>query len=370
MDIVLTILGGILILCFLVFIHEGGHYLASRAFGVRVTEFMIGLPGPNVGFQRGRTKFGVTCIPLGGYAKVCGMEGGKMSPHIKPVLESIYTRGTATMEEVAADCSITDDEAYEALEELVDWGSVTGPVRKDKYNTYRAVCVKPTGREIERAQKKGLPAPVAYKSGEARKVEDAQALFDSEYRQQYRSLVFWKRAVILVAGIAMNLLFAMLAFILIYSIIGVDLQVSTTGETIHYNASPLQAIQIGFTYIGMVVQMVISLFNPMTAADTISNSTSVVGIVAMSGTYFSQGLADTLFFIAAISVSLGIMNLIPIPPLDGGKLLVEGIQKVSRRPVSQKVVGYVSAAGMVVFVGFFLIMLNQDIQRLISGYFG
>ena len=47
MDIVLMILYATIVLGFLVFIHEGGHYLAARAFGVRVTEFMLGLPGPS-----------------------------------------------------------------------------------------------------------------------------------------------------------------------------------------------------------------------------------------------------------------------------------------------------------------------------------
>ena len=106
----------------LVFIHEGGHYLAARAFGVRVTEFMLGLPGPNIGFTKWGTKFGVTPFLLGGYAKVCGMEPGEMSPHLEPVLAALYRRGTANMEDIARDCGITDDEAYEALDELVEWG--------------------------------------------------------------------------------------------------------------------------------------------------------------------------------------------------------------------------------------------------------
>ena len=70
MDIVLMILYVSILLGFLVLIHEGGHYLASCAFGVRVTEFMIGFPGPGIGFTKWGTKFGVTCVPLGGYAKV------------------------------------------------------------------------------------------------------------------------------------------------------------------------------------------------------------------------------------------------------------------------------------------------------------
>ena len=49
---------------------------------------------------------------------------------------------------------------------------------------------------------------------------DTEALFQSEYRQQYRAQPFWKRSVILLAGIAVNLLFAMVAFIVIFSVIG------------------------------------------------------------------------------------------------------------------------------------------------------
>jgi len=115
MDILIMILAATIVLGFLVFIHEGGHFVAARAFGVRVTEFMLGLPGPCIGIQRGETKFGVTAIPLGGYARVCGMEPGEMSPHLRSAMESVYERGTAIMEDVAADCQITDDEAYEAL---------------------------------------------------------------------------------------------------------------------------------------------------------------------------------------------------------------------------------------------------------------
>ena len=109
MDIVLMILYATIVLGILVFIHEGGHYLASRAFGVRVTEFMLGLPGPSIGFTKGGTKFGVTPFLLGGYAKVCGMEPGEMSPHLEAALASLYRRGTANMEDIARDCGISDD---------------------------------------------------------------------------------------------------------------------------------------------------------------------------------------------------------------------------------------------------------------------
>lgn len=367
MDVVLMIIYATIVLGILVFIHEGGHYLASRAFGVRVTEFMLGLPGPNIGFTKWGTKFGVTPILLGGYAKVCGMEAGEMSPHLKPVLAALYRRGTANMEDIALDCGITDEEAYEALEELVEWGSLIGPTKKDQYNTYRAPETQPTKRQKRTAESALVAIPVAYKLGEARHVEDEQKLFDSEYKQQYRSLPFWKRSVILVAGAAVNLLFAVLLFVVIYSIIGVDVQNPNTGAMQHINLNPLQAIQMGFGFIGMVIQMIAGLFNPATAADTVQNSTSIIGIAVASKTMADAGILNFLFFVANISISLGIMNLLPIPPLDGGRFVIEVFQKISRRVVSTKVVNYLSAAGMVLFLGFFLVMANQDIQRIISG---
>lgn len=369
MDILLTVLSAVVVLAFLVFIHEGGHFVAARAFGVRVTEFMIGLPGPSAGVKRGETTFGVTAVPLGGYARVCGMEPGEMSPYLQAAMASVYARGTALMEDVARDCGISDDDAYEALEELVEWGTVAGPKKTDEYNVYRTPGFEPTGRMRRKALQAGIEAP-AYAEGQPRPLEDPAAAFKREYSQQYRSLPFWKRSVILVAGPGVNLLFAILAFVLVYSVIGFDYQDAATGDVSHITVSPLRAIQAGFMYIGMVVQAVAGLFNPQTAAETVSQSTSVVGIAVMSKSAFEAGLVDALFFTAMLSVSLGIMNMLPIPPLDGGKFVIEVYQRIRRKVVSLRAVNYVSWAGVALFTLFFIVMMNQDIQRFVFGNWG
>ncbi len=87
----------------------------------------------------------------------------------------------------------------------------------------------------------------------------------------------------------------------------------------------------------------------------------------MSADFFAKGVADALFFMAVISISIGLMNLIPILPLDGGRFLVEIIQRVTRRQVPARVMGAVSMAGMALFLAFFAFMLNQDIQRFVLG---
>ena len=358
-----------IVLGFLVFIHEGGHFLAARAFGVRVSEFMLGLPGPSIGFTHGETRFGVTAVPLGGYARVCGMEPGEMSPHLEAVMAVVYERGTVLMEDVASACGISSDEAYMALEELVEWGTIVGPERRDAYNTYRTPAVKPTRRQIAKALAAGEEAPANHDKGTSRPLGDPHAFYEAEYAQQYRSLPFWKRAVILLAGITMNLLFAIIAFVLIYSIIGFDVQ-NAAGEIQHVTVDPLRALGAGFTYIGMVVQAVIGLFNPQTAAETVSNSTSIMGIAVLSKSAAEAGFENFLMFMAMISASLGIMNLLPIPPLDGGRLVIEIYQRIRRRVVSPRALNWLSYVGVALFMLLFVVMMNQDIQRFVFGNWG
>ena len=363
MDVILMVLYGIIVLGFLVFIHEGGHYLAARAFGVRVTEFMLGLPGPNIGFTKGGTKFGVTAIPLGGYARICGMEPGGESPHLERVLACVLRGGVVNMEDVARELGITDDEAYDALEQLSEWGSIAGPTKQDKFNTYRAPAIKPSAKELARGVQ-------AYELGQPRIMADPHGFFESERKQQYRSLPFWKRSVIILAGPVVNLLFAVLLFVVLFSIIGFDVQNTQTGEISHMTVSPLQAIQAGFNYIGMVVSAVVGLFNPATFSETVSQSTSVMGIAVLAKDYADAGIMMFLQFVAMISVSLGIMNLIPIPPLDGGRFVIEVFQKITKKLVTMRALNYMSTVGMILFLGLFVVMLNQDIQRFIFGNIG
>ncbi len=89
-----------------------------------------------------------------------------------------------------------------------------------------------------------------------------------------------------------------------------------------------------------------------------------VGIAQGAGESASRGLSDYLFFLALISVSLGVLNLLPIPMLDGGHLLYYLIEIVLRRPVSDKLKSAGSYLGMVLLGTLMIIALNNDITRL------
>ena len=354
MDIILMIVLIVIVLSVLVFIHEGGHFLAARMFGVRVTEFMLGLPGPSVGFTRKGTRFGVTAIPLGGYAKVCGMEAGPENPHIEKALAYAYEHGTIYADDLAEELDISLDDAVDVLYVLEDWGCLDGPGKKDEHNIFRTRAYRDKKRGIDLVQ--GAPRPF----------DDAHELYLEERSHTYRALPFWKRTIVLLAGIFMNLLFAVLAFVVIFSIFGIDMT-DSSGNVQNITLSPLDSIQMGFMVIATTAQAVAGLFNPETASTVVSQSTSVVGMAVLSVDYAAAGPSWFLYFMSIISVSLGIMNLLPIPPLDGGRFLIEIIQKLTRRTVGPRVMNALSMAGMVLFLASFLFMVNQDVQRFVFG---
>ena len=111
MNVLAIIFWFIVIIGVLTLVHELGHFIAARAFGVRVTEFMIGMPGPNIGFERNGCRYGVTCIPLGGYNRIAGMEGDVEDPNLASVLAYVYRHGRADVAHVALGCDLDVESA-------------------------------------------------------------------------------------------------------------------------------------------------------------------------------------------------------------------------------------------------------------------
>lgn len=424
MSILLTVVWGIVVLGILVLVHELGHFVAARAFGVRVTEFMFGMPGPNVGFEHNGCRYGITCIPLGGYNRIAGMEGGDEDPNLARVLAYVYRQGHVDVEHTALACGISEEDAAFALEVLDGWGSVNKPGRGNKTQDWCA------------------PQTAGHALGEAREVPDPRALLDAERTHTYRGLPFWKREVVLFAGPVMNLLLTVVVFLVMFCGMGVEYGTTTIdsvvedgpaveaglepGDTVTaVNGTPVESVselsmalsgcavgdEVQVTYerageqretvvtvaqgeggnpiIGiyaasgryrlgvvdalafsgellvMTVQSYASLFNPATAAETVGQSSSIVGISVMAKQAADAGLFNVLFLIAVISLSLGVVNLLPVPPLDGGKIVTEVIQRVTRRNIPARVINATSFAMIALFLVLFVALTQQDITRFI-----
>ena len=97
----------------------------------------------------------------------------------------------------------------------------------------------------------------------------------------------------------------------------------------------------------------------------VDNLSGVVGIYSLIGSYLSMGILSLLLFMALLSVNIGVMNLLPIPALDGGRILFLGIEGVTRKPLNRKVEAMINNIMFILLMGFMLYVTYNDIIRLI-----
>ncbi|MGR3468221.1 MAG: RIP metalloprotease RseP [Shimia sp.] len=102
------------------------------------------------------------------------------------------------------------------------------------------------------------------------------------------------------------------------------------------------------------------LWNIITGAISTCNLTGPVGIAQTSGAMAAQGADSFIWFIAVLSTAVGLLNLLPIPVLDGGHLVFIGYEAVTRRPPSDRVLNVLMAAGLAVILGLMLLGLSSD----------
>lgn len=127
----------------------------------------------------------------------------------------------------------------------------------------------------------------------------------------------------------------------------------------------ITATRIAAEYVGMTASYAFQLIEPTHTVEVMNNSTSIVGISVVAADAAAQGADQYLFLAALISLSLGFVNLLPIPPLDGGKVIIEIIQAVTRKTLSLKAQAYVSYVGLALFMCMFVYVMRLDILRFI-----
>lgn len=457
MSVLSAIFWGLLVLSILVFVHEGGHYLAARAFGVRVTEFFLGMPCRLRLAHKSKkygTLIGVTPVLLGGYTRICGMEG-EANELLAPVLACVQSHGRVSASVVAQEVGCSVDDAYGALGTLSDWASIRPyydaskgekPSQSEYPESFETLARDADGlTEYDRAHDFGKVG--ATKAAEPRPIEgSAEDFLLKERGHTYLGCGFWKRLCMLVAGPLVNIVLAFVVLTAGFCIVGESYAINSNtlgaiadnsyasaaglqaGDTITavgdtevtdwntlsdaisqafeaggdfsvtyerdgtsttveiepdpqseskslgvyaqvgtYYPSFLEASNWTVRYTGMVAQFALQLLQPQHTMEVLDSSTSIVGISAMASTAASEGLPTLLQFAAAISLSLGVMNLLPIPPLDGGKILIEAISAVRRKPVSIRTQNIVSYVGLAFFLFVFVVVLRNDIVRFVVG---
>jgi regulator of sigma E protease len=414
-DAVSTILWGVLTFSILIVLHEGGHFLAARAFGVKVHEFMVGLPGPALRFRsrKSGTSFGVTAIPLGGYVRIAGMEPGPEDELLAPALKYATLAGRTDANRLASEMGVDVEHASRLLATLADWGALA-PAPDDEIS-YLATL-------------------------EADDDTDSTALLDQARSVTYRALSKPKRITVLSMGVLTNLLTALLVFTFVLGIWGYYTQSLTlydvqpgsgayqaglqAGDTItsigetelddwmmltreiatrqpgqevavgyvrdgqsrsaavvigeseqgtpilgvvsdvqHVNPSIGEAAFESVRLTGMVFVAIGRFFSPETFQESVEGARSIVGITVEVAEAARTGPLNYAWIVALLSLSLGVMNILPIPPLDGGKVALEIVEAIAGRPIGRRVSLGLSLSGAVLLFSLIGYLMYADVVR-------
>ena len=169
----------------------------------------------------------------------------------------------------------------------------------------------------------------------------------------------WKRMAIVLAGAVVNILFGILVYFILVSTVGIQF-VDPARDTI------LNRIYYGGQATGTFI---VSIFDSIKMLFTGGVSTDqMVGIVGISEVVVqTNGIMNYLHLLAVISVSLGVTNLLPIPALDGGKILILLIEIIRRKPMKIETEAKIQFLGFSILMALFLIVTYNDISRIVGG---
>jgi len=332
--------------------HEGGHYLAAKWRGVLVHEFAFGM-GPVIwSKQRGETRWSLRAFPIGGFVSLEGEDAEgehKAGASAAPVDSSRSLLYKKPWERFV----ILFSGAFVNL--LLAWFLTAALlVGSGVYDMSRpAIGAVITGTP---AQEAGLRPGDVIKSingvtltewGDIRKnLQNPEMSFD----------IF--TFVIERDGenteISIN----------IQPIEGQGRLLGVQPTRIHY--SPYRALRHGMSYSWEMGADIIRGMWMTVTGQIKADVVGPVGIAVMAGDAFRRGLWSFLAFMGVINLHLGILNLLPFPALDGGRLIFVLFEMVTRRKIPEKWEAYLHMAGFMVLIALIVLITGKDIIRLFN----
>jgi membrane-associated protease RseP (regulator of RpoE activity) len=341
-------------LILVIVIHEAAHYGVARAFGIKVTEFFVGF-GPKLwSTRRGETEVGIKAIPAGGYVKIAGMNPFE---DVAPAL--VIVAGPATHFVLAFVCfalwlgfvgeptnrSPVLDFVAPTLDGRVSPAEAAGLRAGDRIVEVDGVADPSRARLIEITQERlgEVMSLVVERDGERFTVELVPVPSEVDGVAQARIGVLLgegRRETSGVAAIAD----------------GADLVVDNVVSTV-------KAIGrvFGPEGIGRIIDLA---FTDEPRRNT--DPASVVGITRVAGNIGSGNTGtfwDILLLFGVVNVFVGVLNLLPLPPFDGGHVAVLAIERIRGRPIDMRKIIPVSAAVAAFFIVFTLAVVYVDIVK-------
>ncbi len=363
--VITTILIFIVILGILVFVHEFGHFIMAKRAGVKVEEFGFGFPPRIFGVKRGETIYSINAIPLGGFVQLVGEQGEEKNDPRSLASKSILTRTIIFASGVAMN--------FIFAIVFLSAAHITGlptTIADDESTGYSDIKVQISMvTEKSPAELAGLKMGdviLELRSGDysitPKTVKDVQN-FNSTYAGTEITLKIKRGTEILENIKATPRPNPMPA----EGYLGVSLA-RTAKITSWFQAiivSIFSALYMVYYIITELGKVVMSIFGAGSTAGM--ELTGPIGIAVLTGQMAQLGFIYLLQFTAILSINLAVINALPLPALDGGKIFFLLIEKIKGMPVSQKFENAVHTAGFAALLLLLLAVTIKDIARL--GFF-
>ena len=347
METLSTVLIAILVFGTLIFIHEFGHYIFARIFHVTITEFSIGMGPKLVWYESKKTKitYALSMIPIGGYVAMVGENEESSDPNSfdkKPAYQRfIITVAGATVNIVAGFLAMI------IFTCMVNIGGTTVAefISSDKYDVS--------------SSESGLMAGDTIISVAGKRVNIADELSYEIMRNGYKPC----QVVVLRGGETVTLENVVFPCAEEQGqTFGVmDFKIYRTEKTFG------SVLTYSFAKSILIVRMCWeSLFDLITGRYTLAAVSGPVGISEAIGDAAKNGFSNLLYITALISINLGVMNLLPIPALDGGRMVTILIEMITKKRMPTKVEGMINAIGLIALLALSAIIMIKDVVGLFS----
>jgi regulator of sigma E protease len=355
------------VLTIVVFFHELGHFLVARWCGVRVLVFSIGFGPEIVGFNdRHGTRWKIAAIPLGGYVKFYGDENAASVPDAEQLAamtreqreHSFFHKGVGARAAIVAAGPIAN-----FILAIVIFAGIFAFYGRQS-TTARVDTVQP---ESAAAAAGFQPGDVVLSIG-GRKIDsfsEMQRIVSTSAGETLTIDVDRDGQVVsLKATPALKEIKDSFGNTHRVGILGISRSMAP-GDLKLERAAPLEAVVMGASETWFVVERTLSYIGGvLTGREAADQLGGPIRIAQVSGQVATAGLVALIHLAAVLSVSIGLLNLFPIPLLDGGHLLYYAIEAVRRRPLSERAQEVGFRIGLAIVLMLMLFATFNDIKHL------
>lgn len=358
MAVLWTILVAVVVFGVVVLVHEAGHYLAARRCGIHIIEFSIGV-GPALWTrEKNGTRYSVRLLPFGGYNMMAGAdteeEGDTTAPKQQPdavlalpVSGKTFSEAGAWQRFFVMISGALMNFLLGFLALIVLLTSQDGLTTKRIYDFSEGAATQASGLQPE-------DEILAVNGHYCFVVEDV--FYELQRTENYTASLTVRRG----------------ADILTLPAVQFDTTTNEDGTTVMVvdfrvyglSRSPQHVVmQSGKYFVYYARAIVRSFMDLFSGRVDINQLSGPVGVVSAVSEAVSYGWRNVLQLMILLTINLGVFNLLPIPGLDGFKLIFLAVEGVSGKTVPQRIQAVINAAGIVCLLGLMMLVTMQDIRR-------